>query len=61
MMRCLWHALVPGTQMIICFWLFCIGIDIYFERGVALLLIDATLFALNLYSWDYQRRHGGGK
>lgn len=59
MIRFLWRAYVPGTQGWVWFWLILLGISIYGQNPYAM-VYNATLFALNLYSWDYQRRRAAG-
>lgn len=69
MIRKLWRAFVPGSLPIVCWWAALLvllnlvpaalfGVD---RVSVVSIVLDATLFVLNLYSWDYQRRARAGE
>lgn len=60
MMRWLWRLCVPGTLYSAAAWAALASWDIFVTPRPPVAVIDMILAALNLYSWDYQRRHRAG-
>lgn len=58
-MRRIWRAFVPGDGFTVWGWFLWIGIAIFMGWHGAL-IVYIPIFALNLYSWDYQRRRAAG-
>ncbi len=58
--RIIWRGLVPGSRVIIAYWLAWAAYDAYRER-YALAAAWAILAILNAYSYDYQRRRAAGE
>lgn len=59
MIRFLWRAFVPGTGFAVWWWLAWLGLAVFMDwRGP--IVGYGIIFALNLYSWDYQRRRAAG-